>query len=44
MMAMIVEMKNNNGGDSGHDGDEDVTAKISKCAECDSIDKILPKT
>jgi hypothetical protein len=44
MMAMTVEMKSYNGGDSGHDGDEGVTTGISKCAECDSSDKILPNT
>ncbi len=44
MMGMTVEMKSYNGSDSGHDGDESVTARISKCAECDISDKILPKT
>ncbi len=43
MMAMTGEMKSYNWGDSGHDGDEGVTTRISKCAECDSSDKILPK-
>ncbi len=43
-MTMTVEMKSYIGCDSGHDGDEAVTAGISKCAECDSGDKILPKT
>ncbi len=40
---MTVEMKSYNGDDSGHDEDEGVTARISKCAECDSSDKIFPK-
>jgi hypothetical protein len=28
MMAMTVEMESYNGGDSGHDGDEDVTTRM----------------
>ncbi len=44
MMGMTEEMKSYNLGDSGHDGDEGVSARISKCAEWDSSDKILPKT
>jgi hypothetical protein len=30
-------------GDSRHDGDEGVTPRISKCAECDSSDKHYQK-
>jgi hypothetical protein len=39
-----VAMKSYIGRDSGHDGEEGVTAGIKKkCAECDSDDKKLPK-
>ncbi len=42
---MTVEMKSYIGPESGHDGDQGVTAGISKeCAEFDSGDKILPQT
>ncbi len=40
---MTVVMKSYIGRESGHDGDQDVTAGISKCAECDSGDIILPQ-
>ena len=43
MMMMTVEMKSYIGHESGHDGDQGVTAGISKCAECDSGDIILPQ-
>ncbi len=42
---MTVEMKSYIGLESGYDGDQQgVTAGISKCAECNSGDKILPQT
>jgi hypothetical protein len=44
MMTMTVEMKSYIGRESGQDGDKGVTAGISKCADCDSGDKILPQT
>ncbi len=43
-MTMTVEMKSYIGRESGHDGDQGVTTGISKCAECNSGDKILPQT
>ncbi len=43
-MTMTVEMKSYIGHESGHDGDEGVTAGINECAECNSGDKILPQT
>jgi hypothetical protein len=43
MMTMTVEMKSYIGHESGHDGVQGVTAGISKCAECNSGDKILPQ-
>jgi hypothetical protein len=42
-MTMTVEMKSYIGRES-HDGDQGVTTGISKCAECNSGDKILPQT
>ncbi len=43
-MMMTVEMKSYIGHDPGHDGEDGVTNGISKCAGCDSDDKILLKT
>ncbi len=42
MPSVTVAMKSYLGRDSGNDREEDVTAEINKCAECDSNDKKLP--
>ncbi len=39
---VTVAMKSYLGRDSGNDGKEGVTAKINKCAKCDSDDEKLP--
>ncbi len=36
MLSVTVAMKNYLGRDLEKDGEEDVTAEINKCAECDS--------
>ncbi len=41
---MTVDMKSYIGRESGHDGDQGVTAGNSKFADCDSSDKVLPQT
>jgi hypothetical protein len=43
MIEMTVAMKSYIGHDSGHDGEEGVTAGIDKSAECDGDNKKLPK-
>jgi hypothetical protein len=40
--SVTVTMKSYPEHDSGNDGEEGETAKINKCAECDSDDEKLP--
>ncbi len=42
MLSVTVVMKSYLGCDLGNDGEEDVTAEINKCADCDSDNKKLP--
>ncbi len=42
MPTVTVAMKSYLGCDSGNDREEGVTAKVNKCAECDSDNKKLP--